>query len=114
MSSSFIVPYPFVNLTAPIIQNFGEPLTLTCEVETVKGITGSVSIRWYSYYRGTEKLVENVTGSVMENSVIYRDLYKISRVVEEDVIACYGIINSSRSQTSNRDIIRLILTCELL
>jgi len=41
-----IVPRPIVTVTAPEDQMVGQPLTLTCNAVTVRGITSNVYITW--------------------------------------------------------------------
>ena len=108
-----LVPTPRANLTAPAVQNFGEPLTLTCEVTTLRGITSGVTIEWITSGFGEHRRVVNVTGSVVNNTVVYRDLYRIPRLTTEGFVRCQGIINTIPiSGPYNIDTIRLILTCK--
>ena len=108
-------PSPRTNLTAPAVQNFGEPLTLTCEVTTLRGITSGVTIEWITYGHGERRRVVNVTGSVVNNTVVYRDLYHIPRLTTEGFVRCQGIINTIPIPAAGPydiDTIRLILTCK--
>ena len=91
----FSVPTPTVNVTAPTTQIVGQPLTLQCEVTTVRGITSRVDIVWSS--NGTElQRMENVTSDIMGNSLVYRNSYNISILTTSDddrAFLCEGIIN---------------------
>ena len=86
-------------------------MTLTCEVTTVRGITSGITIQWIIFGYGEGRKVENVTGNVLGNSVVYRDLYEISRLTRESSYWCDGIINSVPRRTSF-DAISLRFTCE--
>ena len=86
-------------MTALNTQTVGQPLTLQCEVTTVRGITGSVDIVWSG---GGEELerVNNVSSTTMGNSLVYTDSYTISQSSTTDdgrVIQCEVVINASPS-----------------
>ena len=108
----FAVPRPVITeLTAPAVQNFGEPLTLTCDVTTVRGITSGLTITWSSSLGGEVRRVENVTGNVVDNSVLYSDQLFISSLTSEDSYTCRAVINSQPLNAFSRFIL-LRLTCE--
>ena len=111
MTSINLVPHPRVYLIAPAVQYFGEPLTLTCEVTTMRGITSGVTIKWSTHGNGQHRIVENVNGSIINNTVVYRDLYHIPRLTTEDYFSCRGIINSI-PQRSDTDFIILRAICK--
>ena len=70
-----LVPTPHVLVTALNNQQVGDPLLLECNVTTVRGITSSVNIVWRK--NGTEVGgAEDVSGEVVGNTVIYRNVYK--------------------------------------
>ena len=93
------VPTPTVNATAPNTQTVGQPLTLQCEVTTVRGITSRVDIVWSS--DGTElERMNNVSSTTMNNSLVYTNFYTISQLSTNDddrVIHCEVVINASPS-----------------
>ena len=96
-------------MTASAVQNFEEPLTLTCDVTTVRGITGGLTITWSSSLDGEVRRVENVTGN--DGSVLYSDQLFISSLTSEDSYTCRAVINSAL-QPQDVASIRLELTCE--
>ena len=98
-------------MTAPDVQNFGEPLTLTCDVTTVRGITSGVTITWSSSLDGEVKRVENVTDNVVDSLVLYSDQLFVSSLTSEDSYTCRAVINSAL-QPQDVASIRLELTCE--
>ena len=77
----------------------------------MRGITSEVTIEWITFGHGERRIVENVTGSVVNNTVVYRDLYHIPRLTTEDYFSCRGIINSI-PQRSDTDFIILRATCK--
>ena len=91
------VPTLIVNVTAPNTQTVGQPLTLLCEVTNVRGITSRVDIVWSS--GGTElQRMNNVSSTMMSNSLVYTNSYTISQLSTTDdgrVIQCDGVINTS-------------------
>ena len=105
----FLVQPPFITVTAPAIRNFGQPLTLTCVVTSVRGITSRPTITWLAL--GDEvRRVNDVIGNVIETSVSYRDQLNISSLTSDGSYTCRAVFNSTM-QVSNRNIIRLELTC---
>ena len=85
-------------MTATSNQTVGLPLTLVCDVTTVRGITSRVDIVWSS--NGTE--VERVEGvniiSITSSTAVYKDTYTISllRTSDDDkVYQCEVVINSN-------------------
>ena len=92
-----IVPTPTVSVTAPNTQTVGQSLTLLCEVTTVRGITSRVDIVWSS--GGTElQRMNNVSSTMMSNSLVYTNSYTISQLSTTDdgrVIQCEVVINTS-------------------
>ena len=94
-----LVPTPTVSVTNISNQTVGQPLTLQCEVTTVRGIISSVDIVWSS--NGTElERTNNVSSTTMNNSLVYTDSYTISQLNTTDegrVIKCTVMINASPS-----------------
>ena len=61
-------------MTALNNQQVGDPLLLECIVTTVRGIISSVDIVWST--NGTEVGgAEDVSGEVVGNTVVYRNVY---------------------------------------
>ena len=106
-----IVPAPNVNVTAPNNQTVGQSLTLQCEVTTVRGITSRVDIVWSS--GGTElQRMNNVSSTMMSNSLVYTNSYTISQLSTTDdgrVIQCEVVINADQPVTDN-DVVTLDVT----
>ena len=112
----FAVPRPVISRfdDAPAVLNFGEPLTLTCDVTTVRGITSGLIIIWSSQSLGEVRRVENVTGNVVDSSVFYRDQLNISSLTTDDTYTCRAFINSTSQQPQgafSRSIL-IQLTCK--
>ena len=84
----------------------GQSLALQCEVTTVRGITSSVDIVWSS--GGAElKRMNNVTSTMMGDSLVYTDSYTISQLNTTDegrVIQCEVVINASPSVNASGSI----------
>ena len=90
-----LVPTPVVSVIAPDNQTVSQPLTLQCEVTTVRGITSRVDIVWSS--NGTVlRRINYATATTMDNSLVYTDSYTISQLNTTDddrVIQCEVVIN---------------------
>ena len=94
-------------MTAPNTQTVGQSLTLQCEVTTVRGITSRVDIVWSSDDTQLERM-NNVSSTIMENSLAYTDSYTISQLSTTDdgrVIQCEVVINTSPSVMASDNII---------
>jgi len=92
----FLVPPPVVILTIPSFQRVGQPLTLTCTVIFVRGITSSVDVIWRS--NGEVLNETNDTPHAFVNtSLIYT--YTIPQLclcsADQHVYQCEVVINSS-------------------
>ena len=87
-------------------QTVGQSLTLQCEVTTVRGITSRVDILWSS--GGTElQRMNNVSSTIMSNSLVYTDSYTISLLSTTDdgrVIECEAMINANTLVQSSDNI----------
>ena len=94
-------------MTAPSNQIIGQPLTLECNVTTVRGISSSVDIVWSSDGTKLER-VEGVNISLMTSSTaVYTDIYTISLLTTSDddkVYQCEVVINSNTTVTTNNSI----------
>ena len=109
-----VVPDPVVTVFAPSIQTVSNPLTLECNVSTVRGITSSMDTVWSS--NGLElKRSEGMKSNVIKNdSVMYMDSYTIPQlgtVDEGRTYQCGIIINQILPITVN-DSITLDVTGE--
>ena len=107
---------PTATETVPGNQIVGQPLTLECNVTTVRGITSRVDIVWSS--GGTElERVEGVNISSMTSSTaVYTDTYTISLLTTSDddkVYQCEVVVNSNTIVTTN-DSITLDVTGEYI
>ena len=70
-------------VTAPNTQTVGQPLTLTCNVTTVRGITSEVDIVWRRE-GNTLNRSNNVTQTLLDSSLLYTDTYIISPLSTDD------------------------------
>ena len=105
------VPTPSVTVTAPNTQIVGGPLTLTCNVTAVRGITSSVDIVWRR--NGTEVMRTNDTSStMMDTSLVYTDTYNISQLNTTDEGIEYGcqVVINSTPQVMANDTVSLDVT----
>ena len=80
-------------------QKVGQSLTLQCEVTTVRGITSRVDIVWSSDGMELERM-NNVSSTIMDNSLVYTHNYTISQLNttdDGDKIWCEVVIRTSPS-----------------
>ena len=93
----FLVPTPNVSVTASVTpQTVNEPVTLQCEVTTVRGITSRVDVVWGS--DDTQRNRINISSTTMDNSLVYRYSYTILQVNTTDddrVFECEIVINTN-------------------
>ena len=103
-----VVPTPSVTVTAPSTQRVGQPLTLTCNATTVRGITSRVDIVWS---RGTNitKTIENIAPTAIRSLRKYIDTYTIStlRIDDDDREFECGLVIHASSQIRGSDIATL-------
>ena len=108
-----LVPSPSIIATATNTQTVGQPLTLQCNVTTVRGITSRVDIVWSS--GGMElNRTNNVSSARVGDSLVYTHSYTItqlSMIDEGRVIQCEVVINASPSVMAN-DTVTLDVTGE--
>ena len=74
----------------------GESLALQCEVTTVRGITSRVDIVWSSGGKELQRM-NNVSSTMMSNSLVYTNSYTISQLNTRDdgrMIQCEVVINA--------------------
>ena len=82
-------------MTALSNQTVGQPLTLQCEVTSVRGITSRVDIVWSNNGTVLQRM-NNVSSTMMSNSLVYTNSYAISLLNTTDngtMIQCDGVIN---------------------
>ena len=99
-------------VTAPNTQTVGQPLTLTCNTTTVRGITSRVDLVW----RRGNNIVRTTENSTMDSSLIYSDTYTISSLRTEDdnrLYECRVVIHTSPvimvNDTTRLDVIGMCL-----
>ena len=93
-----IVPSPTVRVTAPNDQIMYQPLTLQCEMTTVRGITSRVSFEWSIGGTVYERL-DNASSTEVDSSLVYRHSCTIKKLFSNDdgrVIQCKAVINAKR------------------
>ena len=75
-----LVPQPVIVVDTPSIQIVSEPLTLYCNITTVRGITSRVDIVWNSNDLELKK-IEGVQSNLTQGSlVLYVDSYTIPQL----------------------------------
>ena len=87
-----------VNIVVISTQTVGQPLTLECNVTTVRGITSRVDIVWRS--NGLElKRIEGTnissTSETLETYTVMYDAVQLNTSDDDRVFQCEGIINTS-------------------
>ena len=92
-----------MTVTAPNTQTVGQPLTLTCNATTVRGITSGLDIVWR---RGINiiKTLENLVPTAINSLLLYTDTFTILPLSTDDdgrdyecrlVLHTSPVINSS-------------------
>ena len=103
----FLVPQPVIAVDAPSIQIVSEPLTLDCNITTVRGITSRVDIVWNSNDLELKK-IEGLESVLTQGSlVLYMDSYTIPQLGTVDEgrnYQCGIIINQAIPITFNGSI----------
>ena len=92
-----------MSLTDPGALMLGGSPTLQCEVTTMRGITSRVDIVWSSGGTVLQRM-NNVSSTMMNNSLVYTNSYTISQLNTSDdgrVIQCEIVINTSPSVMAN-------------
>ena len=112
-----IVPDPLVTLDAPSIQIVSNPLTLYCNITTVRGITSRADIVWSSNdleLRRIEGIKSNLT--INNDLILYMDSYTILQLGTVDEGRTYqcGIVIHQAVPTSVNGNITLDVTGEVL
>ena len=91
-----LVPSPIVMVDAHSIQIVSEPLTLDCNVTTVRGITSRVDIVWSSNGLELSRIEGIKSNLTINDSVLYMDSYiipQLSTVDEGRTYQCGIVIN---------------------
>ena len=95
-----------MNISALSNQTVGQPLTLQCNVTTVRGITSRVDIAWSSGDTVLRRS-NDTTAAAVDNSLLYTDSYTISLLNTSDnnrVIDCEVVIDVDPLVISNGSI----------
>jgi len=101
------VPTPSVNAIVPNSLTAGQPLTLQCEVTAVTGITSRVDIVWSNSSTQLQR-INNVSSTMMGNSLVYTNSYTISQLSTTDngtMIQCEAIINANPSVMASDNVL---------
>ena len=104
----YLVPSPeAVNVAVMSTQTVGQPLTLECNITTVRGITSRVDIVWSS--DGSELMrIEGVNVSfTSESSETYSVLYDVMQLNTSDdgrVFQCEVIVNTNPPLVADNNI----------
>ena len=100
----YTVPQPIVTITAPDIKLEGRPLTLQCDVTTVRGITSRVDIVW-SIDGVVFERMNDVSSTTMDNSLVYTHSYTILSLTSMDVVVqCEAVINTPDQITTSESV----------
>ena len=87
-------------LQAPNNQTVSQPLTLQCNISTVRGITSRMDIVWRSNGIELKRIKEAVANSTHDDTEFYADIYGIpllSTTDEYRVIQCEMVIMTTPS-----------------
>ena len=79
-------------------QTVGQPLTLECNVTTVRGITSRVDIVWRSNGLELKRIEEtniSSTSETLETYTVMYDAVQLNTSDDDRVFQCEGIINTS-------------------
>ena len=111
-----LVPDPVIIMNAHSSQIVSKPLTLDCNITTVRGITSRVDIVWSSNGLELRKIEGIVSNLTQDNSVIYMDSYTIPQLgtVDEGRTHQCGIIINQAIPIIVNGAITLDVTGELL
>ena len=115
----FTVPSPIVEVSIVDTVEYGQAVTLECNIIAVRGITSIVDISWIRvnrYNYATVRTVENVTANIVNNSAVYTDQLVTPPLSVNDRGTIYycGIIINSTFGTSTYDMIILNFTGKYL
>ena len=71
-----------MTVTAPNTQTVGQPLTLTCNATTVRGITSQVELMWSR--GGVNLKTINISPTTTNSALVYSDSYTIPLLNVDD------------------------------
>ena len=77
-----VVPTPSVTVTAPNTQTVGQPLTLTCNAMTVRGITSQMELIWTRDRMNLRTII--ISPTTNDNATVYSDSYTIPLLNVDD------------------------------
>ena len=106
----FLAPPAIVEITAEDDVAFEEPVTLQCNATVVRGVTSNLNFQWFvtrsesRFFRRSVRTVTDVTGSPMENSIIYNDYLVLTALNisdHGDIYTCEVSISNSTISFSN-------------
>ena len=107
-----IVPTPIVSVAVQTNQTAGEPLTLYCNVTTVRGITSRVDIMWLVDDSLLEIAVPDIS-STSDDMQLYMTSYTIDQLSATDnerAYQCKVLINSRETLVTANDNFTLNVT----
>ena len=108
MCLHLVVPNPNVSVTA-VNQDIGDPLSLRCDVSTVKGITSSVHIVWMANGKELKQENGNVTENITAYTYYYNSSEKLTLNDNNTIYQCQVSINANPlKNTSNIVILNVI------
>ena len=94
----YVVPSPDIIITAGGNHTVGNELTLQCDESVVRGVTSSVDMVWRSNDGAELERTNDITLTLMGNSLVYTHSYTISQLITTDddrVIQCEVVINAN-------------------
>ena len=108
-----IVPVPTVGVAIQTNQTAGEPLTLYCNVTTVRGIISRVDIMWLVDDSPLENIADPDVSNTSDGMRLYMTSYTINQLSATDnerVYQCNVLINSSNVSVMANDNFTLNVT----
>ena len=96
-------------------QDVGQPLTLQCDMTSVRGITSRVDIIWRNISNNSAELdrMDNVTANITGDSVVYTYSYTIPQLTTSyhgREIQCEVVINNPVTPVRDNAVVRLDVT----
>ena len=82
-----------------INQTVGNPLSLECNINIVRGITSNVNILWMADNKESRKDMGNVTENITAYTYYYNNSKKLTLNDNNTVYSCNIFINSTQSIT---------------
>ena len=79
-----LVPSPTVSIIVPNTQAVGQSLRLECNGTTVRGVTSDVEVVWRRGNTIVQTTRVTAATTSLENLLVYRDSYTISRLNTSD------------------------------